>query len=848
MSSTRRPWERAGKESTARAFVAGLKARSAPVTSTTAGAPTAAQPRNSSPPVNAAKATLALCRSPSASPPGRATDTKTEPLCGCTAEAGHRGDASGSVTGALQAQASCGCRACKGAASEAIRRGQATGARLLAPASTVREAEAKVGQPSPSTPAVGSCGVASARAVQVPYGPRAKARADWYDADEEERWKNLSRGLQGLRQLGLGYVANDTLLAAAREDPRTPFAPLYSLWAFDSLRMAGMDAEAVAAADSFEKQFGDRDLHGVPLIDHILSCKAESLRLLGDAQQAVHTMERLLKLQRSRGERSAVTWQQLGHIAQELGDVGRARRAYVEAARCPTDGGVEQIRELARRNALRLEMKTSEAVRESPEAVARELMLALRRKDDQALSRLASKTHFGFGSLGGHMHFTAPSVVLPGLVRDLRATPRLWGRPEALEGRGGKRYLMTLGWTGAVFLLQVGFQIVRVSGGWEWRGLVFGPATEGTRALQFAICGPGEPMENQPLAESIKAPWPAPLAFQAGGVAAFSSLETSEALSLATALTAVGVGCAASCTGALVGYPVCLAICLGIGLPVAAALNTAQFAGIRALRGDRSCGFGIGGLYYNQPTHTRRGLEEQFAVDFTRWEPSNGFAANLSAGTPVLACHYGVVSTRFQDLDARGSGVFGGNSVIHSFAGSWREERLGSRYNAQYLHFDGPSRLLVGIGSWVEQGFVLGFMDDTGTSSWDHLHFQIFDRTLPSDGAGGFEPLGRTTRPTPIDGPAGPQPLEGDGQSLPTNDGDCIISDNVIANPQALCLLMAREASNPFEAARMTLACHLGVPRDPQPPTADADLPAGRLGPDEVAPPAGGLPFPRPGP
>ena len=701
---------------------------------------------------------------------------------------------------------------------------------------------------SPDTvPVTTRSGGAHARAA-----PNSKAKAsgrtasrDPYDADDEARWKNLSRGLQGLRQLGLGYVANETLAHAARESAATPFAPLYALWAFDNYRMAGMYSDAVAAAAAFTKKYPDRDLHGQSLLGHILSCKADCERLLGDANGAVRSARELIRLEQRRGEDKPNSWYQLGRINLEFGRRDEARSAFLEAARCRSDGGVEHLRDRAKRDARRLEVPPRNT-RSTPELVAKDIMRALAKRDEDALSELASTTHFSFGGLGGHTHFADPKRVLPHLMRDLRSSKTIWGRPEALEGREGKRYLMTGGWAGRTFLLQTAFQIVRMHDGWEWGGLVYGFGTEEAQKLNRQICGPGSPMENQPLAEPIKAPWPAPLAFQAGGAVAGIALEAAEAASLVTALTGVGVGCAGACAAALAGYPICLGICLGIGLPVAAALNTAQFAGIRALRGDRPCGWGVGGWYYNQNNHIRGPLEQQFAIDFTRWEPSNGFAANLSAGTPVLACHQGVVLNRLNDMDPRGSDG-PGNELGHSFASSWLEDSVGTRYNARYLHLDGPSRLLVSIGQWVEQGFVLGFMDDTGFSAWDHLHFQVHDRTLPSDPSGGSDPLGRTTRPTPMDGPAGPQPLEGDGSSVPTNDGDCIVSDNVIANPRALCLLMAREAPDPRERARLQLACAITRPRDPEGPIVFADVSPDAPGLDDAAPRPSVPADPRPG-
>lgn len=120
------------------------------------------------------------------------------------------------------------------------------------------------------------------------------------------------------------------------------------------------------------------------------------------------------------------------------------------------------LRDRAKRDARRLEAPPTNT-RSSPELVAKDIMRALAKRDEDALSRLASTTHFSFGGLGGHTHFADPKLVLPHLMRDLRASKTIWGRPEALDGREGKRYLMTGGWVGRTFLLQTAFQIVRMS-------------------------------------------------------------------------------------------------------------------------------------------------------------------------------------------------------------------------------------------------------------------------------------------------------------------------------------------------------------------------------------------------
>ena len=148
-----------------------------------------------------------------------------------------------------------------------------------------------------------------------------------------------------------------------------------------------------------------------------------------------------------------------------------------------------------------------------------------------------------------------------------------------------------------------------------------------------------------------------------------------------------------------------------------------------------------------------------------------------------------------------------GNGLWHSIADSWREHERGSRYTARYLHFDGPNRMTVSPDMWIEQGFVLGILDDTGSSAWDHIHFQINDRTLLTP----LSPFGRTTRPTPIDGPTGPQTLNDN------DDNRCIISDNQITSPAAHCRALVRYLElDSITRTTLELLCGVVFGEDPR--------------------------------
>ena len=123
--------------------------------------------------------------------------------------------------------------------------------------------------------------------------------------------------------------------------------------------------------------------------------------------------------------------------------------------------------------------------------------------------------------------------------------------------------------------------------------------------------------------------------------------------------------------------------------------------------------------------------------------------------------------------------------------------------------------MAVSAGMWVNQGFVLGLIDDTGNSFHDHLHFEMHDTRLREGTTGRRgnrwgSPYGHSVRPTPMD-----------GQTL--NDGDdgrCIESTNVITNPLSYCRLLATISGQPAAAA----LCAYRYRDDPVVPRSDVTV------------------------
>lgn len=600
-------------------------------------------------------------------------------------------------------------------------------------------------------------------------------RADWYDADAEAEWKDKSRALYAARMMGLEDWMTPALLKAARAEPDTPFAPLYALWALDNHAMEGRHAEALAVADEWERLWPDAELRGRTLLPGVLGTKAEMSRMLGDGRSAERALQRRVELERAVGLDTADTWYALGALAEEYGDKSKARQAYLQAAQAP---GERPIPATAARNARRLTMRV-DWTRSDPSTLAAELLRALQRGDADALASLASKSHFALAQAGGHKEYTEPAVILPALLRDVRSS-RVYGNPARLEGSGAKRYLSVLGWRGSVFSGRTWFLLSQREGMWEWSGVGTELRLPETNDLHRRVLGSPIHLPNDPMDVAIKAPFPAGFSMQAGGVGLFLAMSILGGIDGAARFLAAGTATAA--------------------LEPFLALS-------RAIIGDRPCGFGPGGFYYNTPNehvvnrHEFRSAlgadwsDDQYAIDFTRWERGNAYPDNLSKNIPVVACADGVVLNLWPWA---GTGTEGReNFVDHRLVTGWPGD---TPYTARYLHLDGPYRLTVSAGMWVQQGFVLGRINDTGSASFhDHLHFEMHDHrvrhetTLPGWGPRG-SPYGRSVRPTPMDG----QSLNDD------DDGRCITSTNAITNPRAYCELLMREAGLDVGLCRAT--------------------------------------------
>jgi hypothetical protein len=245
---------------------------------------------------------------------------------------------------------------------------------------------------------------------------------------------------------------------------------------------------------------------------------------------------------------------------------------------------------------------------------------------------------------------------------------------------------------------------VRTSRGWEWRGFALHTPTD----RWVGDFEPAKIENNQPLAISIKCPWPAGLSFTAGGLWQFVAQ-----MAGLSALTAIPV------------------------------IGWFLFLDEMKRLSSGPCGFGTRGLYYNMAT-THVGTDA-FAIDFTRYR-RNAPHSDGAGGTLVLAVQEGLVGRATSTVTSGDPTMVNEVWIDHMFRfviPGYGTIFFPTPYQSRYLHLAGPALVPVSVGMYVRQGARLGLMDDTGNSQLNHLHFSIHDATLMG---------GMSVRPTPMDG------------------------------------------------------------------------------------------------
>lgn len=543
------------------------------------------------------------------------------------------------------------------------------------------------------------------RDVEVPSSLRGRAAAT--------TWQDLSTRVARARRAPRPSRTNDALETAAASDRDAPTAAAYLLWAADNHALEGDWAEAVRTCARAVERAGESGelVTGVAVGLAARHRLAECAQAAGDLDAALRSRWALLDDDPDT-EVAAQGLLLTGLAAQARGRLDDAGTCF-EAIAAPSEGTDTTAGQFARRAMQRL--LDDRLPRATSAAGCRALVEeALHTRDHDALDRLLSRSHFVVGVVGGHFRLQ-DETAREALLAELSAGPD-HGRGR-LYGGGGKRYAFTDGFTGALLAGTVGLVLARGPRGWEWVGLALTQPTDAWLDRQPTVT----PESNQPLPFSILAPWPSGRSFKAGGLAGFSAKQA--------AVIAAGP--------------------LGVALAVGFA------------RSD--CGFGPRGFYYNSRlSDTHQGVDA-FAIDFTRYARGVPYD-NESGGDPVLATAAGVVGFTRTSVASGDSSAPNEVQVLHADPATGT-----NRFMSRYLHMAGPSLIGVSTGMAIPRGMRLGFMNDTGTSVLDHLHFSIHDQSLIAPGA----PRGPSVRITPLDGTS-----LGDD-----DDGTCVRSSNVEVRP-----------------------------------------------------------------
>ena len=512
-----------------------------------------------------------------------------------------------------------------------------------------------------------------------------KSQPERLDAKTDHEWRELAAQVIKMRSGDNCSGSNASLLAASDREPQAPTAPAYRLWMADNLAIDGRYSEAAKAYDDsvLATQSARPVMDGQDLVRGALLNKAQALRLSGDLDGAIATYRDLIHAR----PKDNIAPLEAGMIVESLGKQTVALDFYESIASSKSSARTDDPAQLARRAMKRLKAKNV-IYSQSATLLADQLTIALERRDVNTLITLASTTHFAIGPVGGHTGFESLEQIDEFFRELLLSDVRV---KRQLLGTGGKRYLPTTGWKGKWFHGDVSLIITQAPGGWQWTGI----ALHNTNQYWIERWKPDDIRTNDPLPFELQAPWPEDQCFTAGGLWEYIA---EQALVLAawpfSAIVAEGFA-AASC-----------------------------------------CGWGPRGFYYNTgPTHTGT---DAFAIDFTRYRRFVPYD-NESGGTSALAVREGIVSFVRAYIPSGDPSLDNRVEIQHADPDNLTDL---TRFTSKYLHLEGPFRIKVSELMPIRLGTRLGFMDDTGNSALDHLHFSIHDSQLG----------GQSVRPTPMSG------------------------------------------------------------------------------------------------
>lgn len=574
-----------------------------------------------------------------------------------------------------------------------------------------------------------------------------KSLADYSVAEASEiiqAWKKLSE-MESIATQEAAYEEINPLLSAVMEDIHHPLAKFAAHWLGENLAAEGRYDEATEAQQFILDHYPEKELEGRAWPAIALHSMAEYALNAGNQQLAIERYRQLvLEYPEDPGRLDAVM--RLGELQEYAGYHLEAIETYESLL--PLEDARDRALVDLRLETLRTGAPWAEADLGSLVQAVRE---ALESRDATALIARMTGGTFYLAPGCGCMAAEATTTVAEYLQADLPTTERLEIAAELEQHEGHRKaYLKTEGWNGTFFRGVQHLQFRYGPEGWVFGGMV-GEFQPGSALHQTYL--PAEfPPEEEEIGRSshgltasklkIKAPWLAGKGFRAGGVG-------SSVWHLIT--IAIGI------------WPFRL-------IPL---FFAKKFS-------NTPCGYGLLGFYYGGWGHRDR---EHFAVDFVRYKRGVPYLRDV-AGSRVLAVAEGLVSWRVNKFPNGASSNNEANLVhvthwdlkegeggsalavallaeIFGNKGAVQQIRKAVKFRSHYVHLEGgptnPRRSQVKVGQYVPQGKVLGFMDDTGTSAFDHLHFAFYDLN--------------TGRSVILD--------DLDGQVLgPHDDGKCITSTN----------------------------------------------------------------------
>jgi tetratricopeptide (TPR) repeat protein len=549
---------------------------------------------------------------------------------------------------------------------------------------------------------------AAGTAVSQEIDPRPALQRLIDSPESDPQWKGLSLLVSYHRERGEYGALTQYLEKHLVSHPGSAHGPLVQEWIAANYRMAKDYSKSIAAYGILIKKFGSRKADDRTWAARALQALVDVHIAAGDQGAAIAAAQRLLK--------------------DHSGEIGpawaryRLAKLYVAAGQTPAaiplleeigqkyskeraPGGYTTVAELAQRD-LDLARSTRKWIRADRTTLAEELARVLADGDVGALARLASPTRFHWSVLGREPLTRPFKNIEPVLRAAWKAnTPRLPKSP-LIKGSRAKAYVMTTGWHSPHLTDTAWLLLTKTEYGWEWNGVVL----QSPKPLPSGWASPSPDPPSPDLRFDMMAPWRDGISMLSGDPDAYID-------------------------STYTGPDDCVE---GLGWP---------------------------GYYYGDDTHQG---EDYFAIDFSRWELTDTCCCGRLFGECVCLrpcdwrINYPVGGDEVRSV-APGTVVdvddSEGRVVIQHLRPVIQPDGYSliqpDGYSSKYLHMRDIS---VGEGHFVARGSLLGYVDDMGDSTGDHLHFVLYDKWVCDPNHPGiYDPaavcgsLGQSVRPSPLD-------------------------------------------------------------------------------------------------